>query len=373
MAKYFDGSRKRHIMLYCMSEEFAIRLKGISMRDDICREAKQLIQSAMEGYISGNPEVLARLLTYCSPDVLVIGTGRHEFYLGLEALREGMRKDQEEADGISFVIREAWYEAKLITENSCVVYGEFKAREKDTDGKEVIIDMDTRITAGLHRDDSGRLVIDSLHQSVPYIYQQKGEYYPKTIADQAAAALERTAILERTIQLYSLTGLYNRKYTEMHITRLLTNDHESGLMFVIDMDDFKKVNDTHGHLKGDELLKEVGAALMDFVPPPGIAGRIGGDEFMIFMPGPMEREQGENKARILIQSISRILLRMGLDQSCSIGITQIRKDGGTFDRAYRRADEALYRAKTSGKNMFCWRDGDGEEWGCRNGEEGTIP
>ena len=139
------------------------------------------------------------------------------------------------------------------------------------------------------------------------------------------------------------------------------------------MDDFKKVNDTHGHLKGDELLKEVGAALMDFVPPPGIAGRIGGDEFMIFMPGPMEREQGENKARILIQSISRILLRMGLDQSCSIGITQIRKDGGTFDRAYRKADEALYRAKTSGKNMFCWRDGDGEEWGCRNGEEGTIP
>ena len=109
MAKYFDGSRKRHIMLYCMSEEFAIRLKGISMRDDICREAKQLIQSAMEGYISGNPEVLARLLTYCSPDVLVIGTGRHEFYLGLEALTEGMRKDQEEADGISFVIREAWY------------------------------------------------------------------------------------------------------------------------------------------------------------------------------------------------------------------------------------------------------------------------
>nr|WP_298548531.1 diguanylate cyclase [uncultured Lachnoclostridium sp.] len=93
---------------------------------------------------------------------------------------------------------------------------------------------------------------------------------------------------------------------------------------------------------------------------------------MIFMPGPMEREQGENKARILIQSISRILLRMGLDQSCSIGITQIRKDGGTFDRAYRKADEALYRAKTSGKNMFCWRDGDGEEWGCRNGEEGTI-
>ena len=98
MAKYFDSSRNRHIMIYCMSEEFAIKSKGISMRDDICREAKQLIQSVMEGYISGNPEILAGLLTYCSPDVLVIGTGRHEFYLGLEALTEGMRKDQEEAD-----------------------------------------------------------------------------------------------------------------------------------------------------------------------------------------------------------------------------------------------------------------------------------
>lgn len=101
---------------------------------------------------------------------------------------------------------------------------------------------------------------------------------------------------------------------------------------------------------------------------------------MIFLPGSTEREQGEREARTLIQSISRILLRMGLDQSCSIGITQISRDSGTFDSAYRKADEALYRAKTSGKNMFCWWDGHGEEGetgdcadkGCGNGEEGKC-
>lgn len=327
------------------------------MKDDICREAKQLIQRVMEGYVSGNPETIWDLLTYFSPDALVIGTGRHEFYMSLEALTEGMVKDQEEAEGISFTVREAWYEAKLLTEDSCVVYGEFKACEEASEEKKVVIDMDTRITAGIHREPDGRLMIDSLHQSVPYIYQQEGEYYPKTFADQAQAALERSAILEKNIQLDSMTSLYNRKYTEMHITRLLTEDREKGLMFVIDMDDFKKVNDTYGHLRGDELLKKVAAVLAEHVPPSAIAGRVGGDEFMIFLSGTTGRNQGETMARTLIREINHILLDMELNQSCSIGIADISREGDSFESAYRRADQALYCAKTQGKNKFCWYTG----------------
>ena len=71
------------------------------------------------------------------------------FYLGLERLTEGMRKDQEQADESALSSGKRGM-IKLITENSCVVYGEFKAREKDTDGRKST-HMDTRITAGLHR------------------------------------------------------------------------------------------------------------------------------------------------------------------------------------------------------------------------------
>ena len=84
------------------------------MRDDICREASRLIQRVMEGYISGDPKTIGALLAYFSPDVLVIGTGRYEFYTSLEALARGLEKDQEEARGIRFVVQEAWYEAKMI-------------------------------------------------------------------------------------------------------------------------------------------------------------------------------------------------------------------------------------------------------------------
>lgn len=329
-------------------------MKGWNMQNDICREARELIQRVMEGYLSGNPGTIAEVLTYFSPDVLVIGTGRHELYMDLESLTQGMEKDQEEAAGIEFVTTELWFEAKKITEDICIVYGEFKAREKPAEGKTVTVDMDTRITASVHREPDGRLMIDSLHQSVPYIYQQEGEYYPKTFADQAEAALKRSAILEKNIQLDPMTGLYNRKYTEMHITRLLSEDGESGLMLVIDMDDFKKVNDTYGHLKGDELLKKVAAVLNGHVPPSAIAGRVGGDEFMVFLPGMTGREKGEAEARGLIEEIDRIFLEMQLNQGCSIGMTVIYGNGERFEGAYREADMALYQAKMQGKNKFCW-------------------
>lgn len=326
------------------------------MRDDICREASRLIQRVMEGYISGDPKTIGALLSYFSPDVLVIGTGRHEFYTSLEALARGLEKDQEEARGIRFVVQDAWYEAKMITEDTCVVYGEFKAREAGAGDKGVTIDMDTRITAGVHREKGGGLVIDSLHQSVPYIYQQEGEYYPKTFANLAEEALKRSAILEKHIQLDPMTGLYNRKYTEIHITRMLSQDRETGLLFVIDMDDFKKVNDTYGHLKGDELLKKTASVMAEHVPPSAIVGRVGGDEFMMFLPGPYDRELGEKAARGLIREISRILSQMKLEQSCSVGIAAICQKGETFERAYKRADQALYCAKSLGKNTFCWAE-----------------
>lgn len=325
------------------------------MYDDICRQACLLIQKLMGSYISGDPEEIQSVVGYLSPDILVIGTGKHELYQNLESLAAGLEKDQQEAEGIDFIIESEWYEAKLITDDVCLVYGEFEARETNPEGKRVIIHMDTRITASLHCEPDGRLIVDSLHHSVPYLYQKEGEYYPKTFADQAEEALKRSAALERDIQLDPMTGLLNRKYMEEHIKGQLERG-ETGILFLIDLDDFKKVNDVRGHQTGDKLLKQIAKLLAGQQTASSAAGRMGGDEFMLFCPD-LHKEEAEQAADLLIQKTVQFLDDMGLPQSCSVGLVSV--DGGsmTFEEAYGKADEALYKAKAEGKGRYCWYDG----------------
>ena len=166
------------------------------MSDTLCREACVLIQELMECYVSRGAAEIEEMYQYLSPDILVIGTGRHEFYTNLESLKAGLEKDQEEAKDIEFIIKNEWFKAKQITEDCCVVYGEFEACENNIEGKKVIINMDTRITAEVHRRPDGSLVVGSLHHSIPYVYQNEGEYYPKTFADIAEEALRRSELLE---------------------------------------------------------------------------------------------------------------------------------------------------------------------------------
>lgn len=325
------------------------------MNDTLCREASHLIQELMECYVSRGPAKIEAMFHYLSPEILVIGTGKHEFYTNLESLKAGMEKDQEEAKDVEFVIKNEWFEAKQITENTCVVYGEFEAQESDLEGKQVIIHMDTRITAAVHRQPDGSLMVDSLHHSVPYIYQHEGEYYPKTFADIAEEALRRSEILEKSIQLDSLTGLYNRKYTEKHINRMLTEDKTGGLMFMIDLDEFKRVNDQKGHLVGDDLLKKAAGVLAKSTSQASeIAGRIGGDEFMVFLPGARSDEEGNRQADYVIKEIGQVFSEIGMHQSCSIGIARADAKGESFESLYHKADAALYESKASGKRNFHW-------------------
>ncbi len=325
------------------------------MSDTLCREACVLIQELMECYVSRGAAEIEEMYQYLSPDILVIGTGRHEFYTNLESLKAGLEKDQEEAKDIEFIIKNEWFKAKQITEDCCVVYGEFEACENNIEGKKVIINMDTRITAEVHRRPDGSLVVGSLHHSIPYVYQNEGEYYPKTFADIAEEALRRSEILEKSIQLDSLTGLYNRKYTEKHINRMLTDDKTGGLMLMIDLDEFKRVNDEKGHLVGDELLKKVSGILArEAAQASEIAGRIGGDEFMVFLPGDRSIEEGDRLADYLIESIGNVFSGIGLDQSCSIGIARAEIEGEDFESLYHKADAALYESKALGKRTFQW-------------------
>lgn len=322
------------------------------MQSDLCWEACELLQQLMESYVSGSPGMVMGMIKHLSPDILVIGTGKHELYENLAALLQGLEKDQQEAEGIDFVIKNAWYQAKPLAEDICVVYGEFEACEAETEGKQVVINMDTRLTATVHRDAGGQLMIDSLHHSTPYVYQQEGEYYPKTFADQAEAALRRSAALEKDVQLDALTELYNRKYTEKYIGQLLDKGGPGGCLFLLDIDDFKMVNDTYGHQTGDTLLKQIAAVLLRCAGESGVAGRVGGDEFMLFLPDILDERERTAIARQLIAQTGEVFVALELPHSCSIGGASAVGGTSTFAEIYRRADDALYRAKAAGKGVY---------------------
>lgn len=124
---------------------------------------------------------------------------------------------------------------------------------------------------------------------------------------------------------------------------------------MLDIDNFKKINDTYGHQSGDLALKEISLILRSYLRANTIIGRLGGEEFGIILPNvPLEdaikiaeriRSVIENREIKYEDKIIRI--------TASFGITEV-KEGDTFDTLYKRVDEALYKAKKDGKNTIKW-------------------
>ena len=152
----------------------------------------------------------------------------------------------------------------------------------------------------------------------------------------------------------SLTGLYNKAATQSCISKLL--DDAPGTVFaffILDIDDFKGVNDRLGHSAGDEVLARFSDAVRAQFRPYDIVGRIGGDEFVAFAPLPDEAAADE-KATALVEALR---LTVPTDAgtsviSASVGVALATEAGRDFESLYRHADEALYRAKKAGKSRF---------------------
>ncbi len=140
-----------------------------------------------------------------------------------------------------------------------------------------------------------------------------------------------------------LTGLPNRRALEMALEReaaRVARGEEPFSLVLLDLDDFKRVNDEKGHPEGDRLLKEVGRYLVGHVRKGDLVGRWGGEEFALLLP----KTHGEQAAR-LAERLREGL--KGLGVTASLGVATY---GGDLADLYRRADQALYRAKEGGKD-----------------------
>ena len=166
------------------------------------------------------------------------------------------------------------------------------------------------------------------------------------------------SIFERRLNAYkydSLTGLYTRDFFDGMLSRELARakryNTELALIF-FDLDDFKKINDTYGHLAGDEALKEVSMIIMDEIRSEDTAARFGGEEMVVLLP-----ETGKIKALIVAERIRERVEQITLQQkgqtikmTISGGISSSPIDGTEPSSLIENADKAMYMAKGIGKN-----------------------
>ena len=153
----------------------------------------------------------------------------------------------------------------------------------------------------------------------------------------------------------SLTGFLNRRSFEEKIEKFLRKPMSYGTFFMMDMDNFKSVNDTYGHLAGDELILIFADIIKNCVREQDFVCRVGGDEFAIFFPYLDKEKVIRKRADEIMSSFAKERERLGYSNcSVSIGImTKYAKSNNMdYDKLYKCADNALYYVKNNGKDDF---------------------
>ena len=167
----------------------------------------------------------------------------------------------------------------------------------------------------------------------------------------------KSAGLQHLAETDQLTGLYNKVTTERKIKEYFAENPDSqSLLFVLDIDNFKKINDTMGHAFGDEVLREIGQGLKQQFRASDIIGRAGGDEFVILLKHITEDQYVIREAQKLENFFKGLQVGKYTKYSVtsSIGCAVFTKDGEDFETLYKMADEALYKAKQRGKNQLAF-------------------
>lgn len=160
--------------------------------------------------------------------------------------------------------------------------------------------------------------------------------------------------IKEAAELDLMTKVFNRETAMDHIERILKEEGDRGhSLYMLDVDNFKGLNDTLGHQAGDDFLIRLAGELKSAIRESDIIGRIGGDEFFIFLRNVSDSAQVEAKAKQFLSVISGVAKHfLQVPVSGSIGIGRYPENGRDLDSLYAGADAALYEAKHAGKNCY---------------------
>lgn len=162
-------------------------------------------------------------------------------------------------------------------------------------------------------------------------------------------------MLEQVVRIDPETGLATRQQWLAVVAERLRRFHRHGAvssLLMIDIDEFKRVNDNHGHLAGDEAIRQVSRQLHEGLRSVDLAGRYGGDEFGVLLPGTDGRAAAEVAERLRVRVAGQVAVG-GVPVTLSIGVAELRPGMDGIEDWTGAADEALYRAKAGGRNQVC--------------------
>lgn len=161
--------------------------------------------------------------------------------------------------------------------------------------------------------------------------------------------------IEKQRDTDDLTGLLSKRALTSSIDSFIEESTGIGVLMMLDVDHFKRINDSYGHDAGDTVLREVGECLKNCLGAEAKIGRYGGDEFIVFLPGLEGTEKAAEYAESIISYANRKIHTPNYNERIElcVGIAGFDANDMNFDTIFKKADIALYEAKTSGRNRFC--------------------
>ena len=212
------------------------------------------------------------------------------------------------------------------------------------------------IAEAVKSDSAAQETIERLKRQVK-LFRIESEF-AKKLARNKQVEMEAVMVQASEVaQVDALTFLLNRRM----IVRELQNEvlrakryNSTFSISIVDIDHFKKINDVYGHLEGDEVLRQVAYQLRDHIRHPDVVGRYGGEEFLILLPNTKSSAAAEQAGRLSKQIRETIMdvNEHSLKITISIGIAQLQTGVDTWETLIKRADNALYEAKNSGRDRW---------------------
>ena len=183
--------------------------------------------------------------------------------------------------------------------------------------------------------------------------EDSGEHHIVVVLRNDDEDYQEAEELRQRADIDAMTGVHSKQRTRELIERHLSTPNAAGVLLLFDLDHFKDVNDNFGHLVGDAVISDMAQCLKSTFRDTDVVGRVGGDEFVAFMPNTTDLHIAEQRSEIVRAKLNRTFehAKGSFTLTCSSGIALAPADGTNYDKLFEHADAALYYSKEHGRDM----------------------